>query len=130
MSLRRTRAGGMAGAVACIGSVLKASLTASLAAGLGASLTASAQAPAFPNANFERPGIGRQWTSSFGALDENVRKEIHARIKKTAEGIAQSAGATAEVQISETETPLHRLACTFLRSICRIASKTLKPPTS
>jgi amidohydrolase len=32
-------------------------------------------------------------------FDENVRKEIHARIKKTAEGIAQSAGATADVQI-------------------------------
>ena len=32
-------------------------------------------------------------------FDENVRKEIHARIKRTAEGIAQSAGATADVQI-------------------------------
>jgi amidohydrolase len=32
-------------------------------------------------------------------FDENVRKEIHARIKKTAEGIAQAAGATADVQI-------------------------------
>ena len=32
-------------------------------------------------------------------FDENVRKEIHARIKKTAESIAQSAGATADAQI-------------------------------
>jgi amidohydrolase len=32
-------------------------------------------------------------------FDEAVRKEIHARMKKTAEGIAQSAGATADVQI-------------------------------
>ena len=32
-------------------------------------------------------------------FDETVRREIHARIRKTAEGIAQSAGATAEVQI-------------------------------
>ena len=32
-------------------------------------------------------------------FDEAVRKEIHARIKKTAEGIAQSAGATADAQI-------------------------------
>src|SRR6185295_13425409 len=31
-------------------------------------------------------------------FDENVRREIHARIKKTAEGIAQSAGATADAQ--------------------------------
>jgi amidohydrolase len=32
-------------------------------------------------------------------FDEAVRMEIHARMKKTAEGIAQSAGATADVQI-------------------------------
>lgn len=32
-------------------------------------------------------------------FDENVRKEIHARIRKTADGIAQSGGATADVQI-------------------------------
>jgi len=32
-------------------------------------------------------------------FDESVRKEIHARLKRTAEGIAQSAGATADVQI-------------------------------
>jgi amidohydrolase len=32
-------------------------------------------------------------------FDESVRKEIHARIKKTAESIAQSAGATADAQI-------------------------------
>ena len=31
-------------------------------------------------------------------FDENVRREIHARIRKTAEGIAQSAGATADAQ--------------------------------
>lgn len=32
-------------------------------------------------------------------FDEAVRQDIHARMKKTAEGIAQSAGATADVQI-------------------------------
>lgn len=32
-------------------------------------------------------------------FDETVRSEIHARMKRTAEGIAQSAGATADVQI-------------------------------
>jgi amidohydrolase len=32
-------------------------------------------------------------------FDEAVRREIHARLKRTAEGIAQSAGATADVQI-------------------------------
>jgi amidohydrolase len=32
-------------------------------------------------------------------FDETVRKEIHARMKKTAEGIAQAGGATADVQI-------------------------------
>jgi amidohydrolase len=32
-------------------------------------------------------------------FDEDVRKEIHARMKKTAEGIAQAGGATADVQI-------------------------------
>lgn len=33
------------------------------------------------------------------AFDEAVRKDIHARIRKTADGIAQSAGASADVQI-------------------------------
>ena len=33
-------------------------------------------------------------------FDEGMRKEIHERVRRTAEGIAQSAGATAEVQIT------------------------------
>lgn len=33
------------------------------------------------------------------AFDEGVRNEIHARIKRTADGIAQAAGATAEVTV-------------------------------
>jgi amidohydrolase len=33
-------------------------------------------------------------------FDEDMRKKIHERVRRTAEGIAQSAGATAEVQIT------------------------------
>lgn len=33
-------------------------------------------------------------------FDEEMRKKIHERVRRTAEGIAQSAGATAEVQIT------------------------------
>jgi len=38
-------------------------------------------------------------TGTVRTFDEAVRKEIHARIRKTAESIAQSAGATAQVDI-------------------------------
>ncbi len=44
---------------------------------------------------------------TFRYLDPDMRKDIHERLKRTAEGIAQSAGATAEVTLEE------RVALTF-----------------
>jgi amidohydrolase len=44
---------------------------------------------------------------TFRYLDPDMRKDIHERVKRTAEGIAQSAGATAEVALEE------RVALTF-----------------
>lgn len=40
-------------------------------------------------------------TGTIRALDPEMRKDLHARIRRTAEMIAQSAGATAEVSIEE-----------------------------
>lgn len=40
-----------------------------------------------------------EMTGTIRALDESVRQEIHKRVKRTAEMIAASAGATAEVRI-------------------------------
>jgi len=44
---------------------------------------------------------------TFRYLDPDMRKDIHERVKRTAESIAQSAGATAEVTLEE------RVALTF-----------------
>jgi len=44
---------------------------------------------------------------TFRYLDPDMRKDVHERLKRTAEGIAQSAGATAEVNLEE------RVALTF-----------------
>jgi amidohydrolase len=44
---------------------------------------------------------------TFRYLDPDMRKDIHERVKRTAESIAQSAGATAEVALEE------RVALTF-----------------
>jgi amidohydrolase len=44
---------------------------------------------------------------TFRYLDPDMRKDIHERVKRTAENIAQSAGATAEVTLEE------RVALTF-----------------
>lgn len=42
-----------------------------------------------------------EMTGTIRALDENIRQEIHKRVKTTAEMVAAAAGATAEVTITE-----------------------------
>jgi amidohydrolase len=60
------------------------------------------------------------------ALDEGMRKDIHTRIKRTAERIAESAGATAEVAITLGDPVTYNdpaLTARMLPALERIAGK-------
>ena len=75
------------------------------------SLEASSLAAAVPGlvrSDPHGPGMTRvRDEGGFRYLDPTMRKDIHERVKRTAESIAQSAGATADVTLEE------RVALTF-----------------